>query len=152
MSMSISGLGSASLPQIVSGASCCGSPSQKMSNLFQQIDSSNTGSITQAQFQQAFATLNPPANFQAVGANLVFQQLDSSGSGSVSKSNFVSGMTAMMRSLRAGSVSNNTAHTAPPPSTTPIQSLSQSLQAFLQLGSQAFSANDGVGNILDTRA
>ena len=150
MSMSITGLGSASLPQIVSGASSYGSPSQKMSNLFQQIDSGNTGSITQAQFQQAFATLNPPANFQAVGASAVFQQIDSSGSGSVSKSNFVSGMTAMMRSLRSGSVSN--ANTAPPPSTTPVQSLSQSLQAFLQLGSQAFSANDGVGNILNTQA
>ena len=151
MSMSISGLGSASPPQIVSGASSYGSPSQKMSNLFQQIDTSNSGSITQAQFQQAFATLNPPANFQAVGANAVFQQLDSSGAGSVSKSNFVSGMTAMMRSLRSDTVSNSNANTAAPPSTTPVQSLSQSLQAFLQLGSQAFSANDGVGNILDTQ-
>jgi hypothetical protein len=148
MSMSISGVGSASIPQIVSGASSYAPPAQKMSNLFQQIDTSGTGSISQSQFQQAFATLNPPANFQAAGANAVFQQLDPTGSGSVSKSDFVSSMMSMMRTLRANAPSNTNA--APPTSTPPVQSISQSLQAFLQLGPQAFSANNGVGNILDT--
>ncbi len=47
----ISSLGAsyaASDPSITSGASPAMSPNQKMGNLFEQIDSSNTGSITQS--------------------------------------------------------------------------------------------------------
>ena len=68
MSFSISGVGGCSAPQITSGASAYASPTAKMSSLFQQIDSGNSGSITQAQFQQAFAAPNPPASFQTQGA------------------------------------------------------------------------------------
>ena len=59
--------------------------SQKMSNLFDQIDNSGSGSITQAQFDQAFQTLNPPKDFKAAGADAIWSQLDPSNTGSVSR-------------------------------------------------------------------
>jgi Ca2+-binding EF-hand superfamily protein len=150
MSLSISGIGGMNTPQIVSGASAAPSPTSKMASLFQQIDTSNSGTISLGQFQQAFATSNPPANFQSLGPNAIFNQLDPNGTGSVSKSNFVSGMTALMKSL-ASAGSNNTASTTPSSNSTDtaLQSLSQSLQSFLQLGSQASTTTNGLGNILD---
>ncbi len=155
MSFSISGVGGCSAPQITSGASAYASPTAKMSSLFQQIDSGNSGSITQAQFQQAFAALNPPASFQTQGAGATFSQLDPNGTGSVSKPDFVSGMTAMMRAFRGGSASGASAtSSASSGSDAASQSLSDSLQSFLQLGSQgeAASNNNGVGGILDAWA
>jgi Ca2+-binding EF-hand superfamily protein len=71
-----------------------------MSNLFDSIDTSGSGSITQAQFQQAFQTQNPPAVFQKQGSDAIFSALDPSGSGSVSKQDFVSTMSQLMVSLR----------------------------------------------------
>ena len=85
----------------VSGASYGAPPQQKMSNLFDSIDTSGSGSITQAQFQQAFQTQNPPAVFQKQGSDAIFSALDPSGSGSVSKQDFVSTMSQLMVSLRA---------------------------------------------------
>lgn len=99
MSMSISGVGGGA-PQIYSGASMRTPPAQKMANLFQQIDTGNTGSISKAQFGQAFQTMNPPASFKSLGADAVFSKLDPNHTGSVSKQNFVSGMTSMMSQLR----------------------------------------------------
>ncbi len=146
MSMSISALSGTNSPHIVSGASAYASPTGKMANLFQQIDTSNSGSISLGQFQQAFATLNPPANFQALGANAIFSQLDPNGTGSVSKADFVSGMTGLMRSLgSAGSLTSASSTSTD----TAAQSLNQSLQSFLQLGSQPSAANNGPGSILD---
>jgi len=85
----------------ISGASYGAPPQQKMSNLFDSIDTSGSGSITQAQFQQAFQTQNPPAVFQKQGSDAIFSALDPSGSGSVSKQDFVSTMSQLMVSLRA---------------------------------------------------
>ncbi len=95
MSMSISGTGGAQ-PQVWSGASMRMPPTQKMANLYQQIDTSNSGSISKAQFEQAFQSLNPPANWKSQGADAIFSKLDPSGSGSVAKQDFISGMTNMM--------------------------------------------------------
>ncbi len=102
MSMDIASLSaSMSSTQVWSGASARLPASQKMSNLFDQIDSSGSGSITQSQFDQAFQSLNPPKDFKAAGADAVWAQLDPNNTGSVSKQDFVSGMTSIMRQMRS---------------------------------------------------
>ena len=85
----------------MSGASTGMPPQQKMSSLFDKIDGSGSGSITQQQFDQAFQTMDPPAVFQQQGASAIFAALDPNGTGSVSKQDFVSGMSQLMASLRA---------------------------------------------------
>src|ERR1700731_153108 len=99
--MDISGVSSSSGLHAVSGASSGAPPQQKMSSLFDSIDTSGSGSITQSQFEQAFQTKNPPAVFQNQGADAIFSALDPSGTGSVSQQDFVSGMSKLMASLRA---------------------------------------------------
>lgn len=123
MSMPIQGASGAAMPQVVSGASGYAPPAAKMSSLFQAIDADHDGAISQSQFNQAFATMNPPASFQALGAGATFGQLDPAGNGSVSKSDFVSGMVKLMRALRNGTS----------PATTPAQTLSASLESFQSL-------------------
>jgi hypothetical protein len=119
--MDISGIASSSALHAVSGASTGAPPQQKMSSLFDSIDTSGSGSITQSQFEQAFQTKNPPAVFQKQGADAIFAQLDPTSTGTVSKQDFVSTMSKLMASLRAGG------------STTPSGSLStDSLTASLQ--------------------
>ena len=99
---SLGGSYAASAPSITSGASPAMSPNQKMGNLFDQIDSSGTGSITQNQLQQALTTQNPPAAFKALGADAIFSQLDFTGTGSVSKQGFISGMANVRDQIRSG--------------------------------------------------
>ena len=77
--MDISGIASSSGLHAVSGASYGAPPQQKMSNLFDSIDTSGSGSITQSQFEQAFQTKNPPAVFQQQGAAAIFAALDPNG-------------------------------------------------------------------------
>jgi hypothetical protein len=111
----------------MSGASS-GGPQQKATSLYNSIDTSGTGSITRQQFNQAFATQNPPAVFQQQGAAAIFSALDPSGSGSVSKSDFISGMAQLMVSLRSdGGLSS-----APGP--LPSQTASSSTQALNAAG------------------
>lgn len=100
MSISISGVGGAGMPSAVSGASMRQPPQQKMSNLYNQIDTSGAGAISQSQFNQAFQTQNPSAPFKAAGANAVWNALDPTGTGQVSRQDFVSGMKNMMYQLR----------------------------------------------------
>jgi Ca2+-binding EF-hand superfamily protein len=76
-------------------------PNQKMSSLFSSIDTSGAGSINQAQFNQAFQTLSPPAVFTAQGTSAIWNSLDPNGTGSVSKQDFVSTMKDLMVQLRA---------------------------------------------------
>jgi hypothetical protein len=61
MSIAISGSGGAEMSSMVSGASMSMSPQQKMTGLYDQIDTGGTGAITQSQFNQTFQTSNPPA-------------------------------------------------------------------------------------------
>jgi hypothetical protein len=98
--MNVQGVGMAAGASHMSGASAKAPPQQKMTNLYNQIDSSGSGTITQAQFNQAFQTMNPPAAFQNAGASHVWDQLDPRGSGQVSKQDFISGMKSMMVDLR----------------------------------------------------
>ena len=123
--MDISAIASSSALHAVSGASYGAPPQQKMSNLFDSIDIGGSGSITQAQFEQAFQTRNTPAVFQKQGADAIFASLDPTGSGSVSKQDFVSTMSKLMASLRAGG--------SAPSGSQPADTLAASLQALNQI-------------------
>jgi Ca2+-binding EF-hand superfamily protein len=105
--MTISGISGGTPPAVVSGASARMPPQQKMTNLYQQIDTSGAGSITKSQLEQAFNTLNPPAPFKNAGVDAVYRQLDPNGTGSVSKADFISGMKTLMVSLRSSTDSLN---------------------------------------------
>ena len=145
----ISGLGvsSMSMPQVVSGASMRMPPAQKFANLFQQIDTSGSGSISKAQFDQAFQTLNPPPAIKAMGADAVFSKLDPNGTGSVSKQDFINGMKSMMRQAHH-SHEGNTAQ-----GSDFAQILASSLNALNNAGSQsASSAIGATGNNINISA
>jgi hypothetical protein len=43
-------------------------PQQKMMSLYNKIDTTGSGSITEQQLNQGFQTLNPPPVFQQQGA------------------------------------------------------------------------------------
>jgi len=118
MSATISGMGMAVSPQAMTGASMRMPPTQKMSNLFSQIDTTGSGAITQSQFKQAFSTLNPPAGFKSLGAEAVFAKLSQNGTGTVSKQDFISGMTQIMSEIRQQQGANTSATQAPAPTQT----------------------------------
>jgi hypothetical protein len=139
--MNISGIATTSGLNAISGASHGAPPQQKMSNLFDSIDTAGSGSITQAQFEQAFQTKNPPAVFQKQGADAIWTALDPSGSGTVSKQDFVSTMSKLMVSLRAEG-------TAPGGSA----SLSASLQSLNQIDPTTVSANSPPGSLVNYSA
>ena len=88
-------------PQVTSGASMRQAPAQRMTNLFNTIDTSGSGSITKAQFEQAFQSMNPPQGLQSMGADAVWNQLDPNNTGSVSKQDFVSTMTNVLSQMHA---------------------------------------------------
>ena len=142
MSMPVSGpAGGMESMHAMSGASYGAPPQQKMSNLFDSIDTSGSGSITKAQFTAAFDTHKPPAVFAKQGPDNVFATLDPNNTGSVSKSDFVAAMTKLMVSLRADPAS---APHGPPPQDT----LAGNFQAL----DQAASAVDpALGGNLNTK-
>jgi hypothetical protein len=135
MSMTISSMGGMIRPQVMSGASGRMSPSQKMSSLFDKINTSGSGTITKAQFTQAFQGLKSPSSFKAMGADAIFNQLDTKGSGSISKQDFIDGMKKLMEQMRSGAAS-----TASRPS---IQTLNNGLDALNSLGTQTDQDADG---------
>lgn len=140
--MDISGVGAASGMHAVSGASSSGPPQQKMSDLFDSIDTSGSGSITQAQFDQAFQTKNPPAVFQQQGADAIFASLDPSGSGSVSKQDFVATMSKLMASLRADNAGGSQ----------PSASLAASVQSLAQIDPASLPQNAAPGSLINVQA
>ena len=142
--MNISGISSSSGLHAVSGASYGAPPPQKMSNLFDSIDTSGSGSITQAQFQQAFQTQNPPAVFQQQGAAAIFAALDPKGNGSVSKQDFVSTMSGLMASLRAGNSGQSTSQ--------PTDTLTASLQALNQIDPASVPSTAAPGTLVNYSA
>jgi hypothetical protein len=142
--MDISGVGAASGMHAVSGASSSGPPQQKMSDLFDSIDSSGSGSITRAQFDQAFQTKNPPAVFQQQGADAIFASLDPSGSGSVSKQDFVATMSKLMASLRADN--------AGPSGSQPSASLAASVQSLNQIDPASLPQTAAPGSLINLQA
>jgi hypothetical protein len=139
--MDISGITSSSGLHAVSGASYGAPPQQKMSNLFDSIDTSGSGSITQSQFEQAFQTKNPPAVFQQQGADAIFASLDPTGSGSVSKQDFVSTMSGLMASLRANPPAQSGSQ--------PADTLTASLQALNQIDPATVPSTASPGTLIN---
>ena len=109
MSMAISGMGGVAMPQGMSAASGNWQqpPQMKMSNLFQAIDTDNSGSIDKSELQKAFNTLKPPAAFQKAGVDSVWNALDPNNTGSVSRQDFVNTMKQLMVELRQGQSTGN---------------------------------------------
>lgn len=102
MSMTIDGSSGAGRSMAVTGASARMPPQKKMSNLFDKIDTSGSGSISQSQFDQAFQIMKAPAAIKSLGADAIWSQLDPNGTGSVSKADFVSVMKGVMASAHKG--------------------------------------------------
>lgn len=100
MVSNISGAGGVGGYSAMSGASYQMPPQQKMSNLFDKIDTDNSGSITKSELSGAFKSQNPPKVFQKEGVDNVWSALDPNNTGSVSKADFVAGMKSLMVSLR----------------------------------------------------
>jgi hypothetical protein len=112
------------MPQVWSGASMRMPPAQKMATLFDKIDAAGSGSITKAQFEQAFQSMSPPKGFQQLGADAIWAKLDPNGSGSVSKQDFVGNMTGIMSQIRQGHHHRGTdTQNAPAPTSTISASL-----------------------------
>lgn len=84
-------------------------PQQKMSDLFARIDANNTGSISRAQFGQAFNSMNPPNAFREAGENAIWNALDPQNTGQVSKGDFVTTMKTLMVELRQNPSQNGPA-------------------------------------------
>jgi Ca2+-binding EF-hand superfamily protein len=106
MVSSISGTSGAAGMSAMSGASSRMPPQQKMSNLFDQIDTKGSGSISKSDLAKAFDTQNPPKVFENAGVDSVWTALDPDNSGSVSKADFVAGMKSLMVSLRQNGASS----------------------------------------------
>jgi len=134
MSMAISGMGASGAPQAMTGASMRMPPSQKMSNLFDQIDTSGSGTITKQQFEQAFQSMNPSKGFQKMGADAIWAKLDPNGTGSVSKQDFVSGMTTMMSQMHHHHHGQESAQSA-------AQTVGSSTSSLSSLGSSGSNVN-----------
>ena len=134
MSFATPAISGSNSPQMVSGASPYSSPTTKMTNLFQTIDTGNTGSISKQQFNNAFATLKPPGRFQSLGPTAIFSQLDPQGTGSVSKSAFVNVMSNLFNSSASATTGGTSANFAGNPS----QSLSQSQASLERLGGSGY--------------
>lgn len=146
MSIAVSGIANPTVLDAVSGASAGMPPQQKMSSLFDKIDTSGAGSITQGQFAQAFQTFNPPAVFQAQGASAIFAALDPDETGSVTKQDFVSGMSSLMASLRADGGPSTA------PGAAPSSTLASSLQFLQSLDPSSVPANASPGSLLNVTA
>src|ERR1035437_10238338 len=162
IAMDISGVGAAGGMHAVSGASSSGPPQQKMSSLFDAIDTSGSGSITQSQFDQAFQSKNPPSVFQKQGADAIFAALDPNGTGSVSKQDFVAAaldpngtgsvskqdfvavMSKLMASLRAGNTGQSGSQSQ--------DSLAASLQALNQIDPASAPQNAQPGSLINLQA
>ena len=134
--MSISGASGIGMPpRIMSGASSrMSSPTQKMSDLFQKIDTSGAGTISKAQFEQAFQSANPPPAFKAMGADAIFSKLDPNGTGSVSKQDFVDGMKNLMAQAHHHHAADVSGVQQNGSTVTPAQTLSSSLESLNTLG------------------
>jgi hypothetical protein len=146
MSMAISDLGGAGGLHAMSGASAGLPPQQKMTSLFDKIDTAGTGSITEQQFNQAFQTFNPPPVFQQQGAGAIFSALDRNGTGSVTKQDFVTGMSSLMVSLRA----EGTSSAVSAPSTS--QTLGSSLQSLNSVDPNSVPSNSAPGTYFSLSA
>ena len=143
----------AAVPPAKSGGSKPVSPQQKLSNLFQQIDTAGKGSISKAQFEQAFNKLNPPPAVKALGAEAAFSKLDPSGTGSVSKQDFIKGMSSLMAQAPAKEAAKTTVAAAPKAQTSSVASVNTSATTPAPAPSAApATANGSIGNTINISA
>jgi len=126
---SVSNMREATMPNVKSAKSHARHPShaaahkpvstqQKLSNMFQQIDTAGKGSITKLEFHQAFNKLNPPEAVKAMGADAAFAKIDSKGAGSVSKQDFIHGMQSILAQAKTSSTA--AVHAKAAPAATPV--------------------------------
>lgn len=149
MGGSIGGLGGASMPQIVSGASKRGSKSHGLADLFKSMDTSGAGSISKSQLQSALPNLKLPSSVKSLGADAIFSKLDPNKTGSVSRQDFVSGLRKILSDLQV-----QASNPSQGSSTSPFASLmsgAQSLKASLTGGSSG-STGTSIGSLINTFA
>jgi hypothetical protein len=154
MVMDISGISNANISQVFSDERIRKPPEQKLAELFQLMDTNGTGTITRAQFKEAFEKSDLPPEIKAMGADAVFDKLDPNGTGSVSKQDFINGMKSLMphhhhhhtgKSKADGSQSS--------PDIPSAQTLAEQLQSLLAPGNSSESTPDKTtGTIIDTTA
>lgn len=134
MTMDVSqlqGAGAAQWSQATTGASghSGAPPQQKMADLFSRIDTNNSGSISQTQFNQAFDRLSPPKAFQTAGKSAVWSALDPNNTGAVSRGDFTSTMKTLMVQLRQEPISSSSS-VLPSPSGSASQDAPNSTDGF----------------------
>jgi hypothetical protein len=94
----------------------------RLGNLFQQIDTSGSGRITKAQFDQSFGNLGLPISVKEMGKDIVFEKLDPNGKGTVSKQEFIKGMEPLMAQKDSATVKKPPVETKPSPVVVPPES------------------------------
>lgn len=107
----------------MSGASAPMSPGNKMAALFDKM-SGGSDSISLDQLSSAFQTQKPPKAFRDLGPSQVFQKIDQNNDGKVSKDEFVSGMTSLMKEMRASH------HHSQTPQSSTVSSSAQAMDAY----------------------
>mgnify|MGYP001580388293 CR=1 FL=1 len=92
MSSGISGVGGGTPPQVTSGASSMSAQSNKLAQLFKQMDTGNSGSIGKSEFEAVFSKAKLPQKLKEAGADAVYSKPDPNNTGSVSKQDFMNTM------------------------------------------------------------
>lgn len=134
MGMAISRMGGAGTFRVMPVANSPKSATQKIADLFKKIDIANSGTVTKAQFKQAFHLINPPPTFKAMGVDIIFDRLDLKATGAISQQDFVYGMKVLMKEINQRSrQSIESVVTAP--SQPPVLALSQQKESSLSLPS-----------------
>ena len=135
------------------------SPTQRFTNMFNQIDASGSGSITEDQFDTALQAMNPQGASATTGssssstADALWKQLDPNGTGSVSKQDFVSGMTTAMKQMRGA----HHHHHGGGSSVSGAQQTAQGASSVTGQSSTQYSSNGtstatGIGSLLNAEA
>jgi hypothetical protein len=137
-------------PQVNPAGVAQASNTQRLGNLFQLIDTSGTGRITKAQFEQSFSSLSLPISVKEMGKETVFGKLDPNGTGVVTKQEFIKGMEPLMTQKDASSLKKSPVETKPntqskEPESPPVTKI--------QSGEMTPTVDvRGVGNIINTIA
>jgi hypothetical protein len=132
--------------QIAAAGNSQPSVQQRLSNLFQQIDTAGTGRITNTQFEQSFSKLSLPKPVKDLGHEAILNKLDPAGKGVITKSDFIQKMELLMNQKSA------TPSKASSVETTQVSKSATSNAS--QSASSEMSPLDGIvlGHIIDTTA
>lgn len=143
-------------PQVSSGGIAQVSPQQKLSNLFQQIDTDGKGRITKVQFEQAFSKLGLPAPVKNLGQEAILNKLDPNGTGVITKQDFIHRLEPLMNQKPASpaKAALNETKVEVKPTPTPVpKSQANNLATHLAPDEMASKVDSIVlGNIINTTA